>query len=248
MKTPPKVTDWRQLFPTPWPAIWAWIFLAIIVLGIATPTSILLAIIKLGGILLCAFYTLRVFPKDRILHIAMIVTFAADIILALNNIDVTGVMVFLIAQLLHLARLDGERMKVPITIYSISAFLCIFGDILLPIVEPIYVACSFYVLTIFTIIYVSWRWWKQRPENPRARFACFGFLLFLCCEACSGLSYLSLIHAIPQFFYAPANFFAWFFYYPSQVLISNSSNYQTRKKSNQPAQSDHFNPEVISTG
>lgn len=223
MITQQKLHDWQTLFPAPWPAIWAWIFAAIVVLGIFTPQSTLVTIIKLGGILLCCLYTLRVFPRDRLLQITMVVTFTADIILTMNNIDVTGVAVFLIAQLLHLARLDGRRMQLPIAIYSIAALLAIFGATLFPVIDPIFVACFFYVLTLLTNIYVSWRWSRQRPQNPRALCALAGFGLFLCCDLCTGLSFLSLVSALPNFLYAPANFFAWFFYYPSQVLISNSS-------------------------
>ena len=75
----------RELFAAPWPTIWVWIFLAIIILGIAIPNNPVLTIIKLGGIILCFVYSLTTFPRDKYLHFALLLTCIADLILAFNN-------------------------------------------------------------------------------------------------------------------------------------------------------------------
>jgi hypothetical protein len=52
------------------------------------------------------------------------------------------------------------------------------------------------------------------------------------CDINVAMSYLSVTGVIPFFIARFANFFAWLFYYPSQVLISNSSiiTQKNRKK------------------
>ena len=50
-----------------------------------------------------------------------------------------------------------------------------------------------------------------------------GFILFLCCDICVALSYLSHENILPVWMYGLMNYLDWAFYYPAQVLISNSS-------------------------
>ena len=221
-ETKTSAQNWRRAFPAPWPAIWAWIFLAIITLGIVTPGNSLLTTIKLGGILLCFVYATQVAPSDRLLQMALLVTFVADIILAINNTAEAGVIIFLLAQVIHAIRLEGKNYITQIISFTTLALIAIILNYALQIVPAMYLICGFYIVAICTNIYVSWRWWRQDRTNLHAFCAMLGFFLFLCCDACTGASYLSLNNMFPAFVYAPANFFAWFFYYPSQILVSNS--------------------------
>ena len=86
-----------------------------------------------------------------------------------------------------------------------------------------YVVCCFYITALITNIIVSWRWYRQDRNNLLAFLAVTGFTLFLACDICTGVSYLSRTAVLPAVLFAPANFFAWAFYYPSQIFISNSS-------------------------
>lgn len=231
MKLKEKLTryNWRYLFPAPWPAIWLWILLANLILGIAAPESIILGVIRISGILLCLVYTRVVFSKDHLLQLAMLCTFIADLILALSTNFEAGIIVFLVAQIIHAIRLNGEALKRQIIIFSMLATACITVSFFIPGLQAIYVICVFYVTALVTNILISWRWHCYAQTNPHALFALAGFLLFLCCDACTGVSYLAFNQAAPAILYVPANFFAWFFYYPSQILISNSSKYATIK-------------------
>ncbi len=220
-----KSVNWRELFPAPWPAIWLWIFLAIIVLGLATPNSLLLTIIKVGGILLCFVYALLIFPQDHLLQAALCVTFIADIILAINNTAEGGVFLFFIAQLIHFWRLSSKRLHPYLIAYASIAITTMIVNFVAQFLPTMYILCLFYVIIICANIDISWRYQRQEPKNPHAWFALIGFVLFLCCDTCTALSYLSLNQAFPAFLYLPANFFAWFFYYPSQIFISNSSKH-----------------------
>lgn len=212
-----------KVFPAPWPAIWVSIMLLNILLGFFIPSSQVLTFIRLSGIFLCLVYTRQIFKKDLLLQLALLVTFLADIILAVNNVADIGIICFLIAQIIHATRLNGKQLQTPIIIFSILAFVLILANAFLQIMPSIYIICTFYVTALVANLIISWRWRVAEPANLRATFAVFGFLLFLCCDICTGISYLALNAAFPAFFYAPANFFAWFFYYPSQILVSNSS-------------------------
>lgn len=212
----------QQLFPAPWPTIWVWIMLANIVLGLFAPNSLILTVIRLSGIFLCLVYTRQIFRKDVFLQLALLVTFCADIVLALNNTAEAGVAVFFVAQILHSLRLSDRKFHRQIFIFALVAAIATLISLFLP--YPImYTLCFFYVTALVTNILISWRWSVAAPHDLRSAFSLAGFLLFLCCDICIGVSYLAFSSALPVFFYAPANFFGWLFYYPSQVLISNSS-------------------------
>lgn len=226
-ETKPIFHNWKEIFPAPWPTIWVWTILAIFILGLATPYSFTLTFIKISGIFLCFVYVLRNFPKDYLLQSALLVTFVADIILAINNTSEAGVLVFLMAQILHTIRLEGKNFLTQIISFSALALVAIIVNLIWPLLPMLYLICGFYIVAIFTNACISWRWWRQHPHSPRAFCAWLGFTLFLCCDVCTGVSYLSLNQLFPAFCYAPANFLAWFFYYPSQVLISNSSKTHT---------------------
>lgn len=64
---------------------------------------------------------------------------------------------------------------------------------------------------------------SRRLETVASSSAVLGFILFFCCDFNVALSYLAVTGVLPIKVAVFANFFAWFFYYPSQVLISNSS-------------------------
>ena len=167
-----------KYFPTPWPAIWIWIMLANIILGIFEPKSLTLAIIRLSGIFLCLVYTRQIFEKDLLLQLALIVTFLADIVLAINNTAEIGIIIFLVAQILHAIRLNGEQLRRPIIIFTLAALIAIIASFFLPF-PPVYIICSFYVTALIANIIISWRWYVYQPKNPRATFSLAGFLLFL---------------------------------------------------------------------
>lgn len=215
-----------------------WIYLWLIVFGLMLITSLIatsgntVTIIKLGGIVLCLFYAAITFPKDYLLLAAMLATCFADIILANNNIDANGIIVFIVTQLLHLIHLHGRKLKTPIIIYSTIAVLLLILDRIFQIVPLLYLACTLYAILLITNLVTAAIWHHREPHNPRATTALAGFTLFFCCDFCTVISYLSLIGVFPNLFYAPANFFVWLFYLPSQILLSNTGKYDimTSKK------------------
>lgn len=214
----------RTLFPAPWPAIWAWIYLTNIVLGLIEPNSTILMLTRISGIFLCLIYTIRQFSKDHLLHLALLTTSIADVFLAANNTATIGIFAFLITQIIHLVRLDGsQRARTPFLILCAIGALTLIGNFYFQNIQIIYVICGFYLAVILMNVYFSYQWYLHSPKNPHAFMALSGFILFLCCDICTAISYLALNNLFAAFFYVPANYLAWLFYYPSQILISNST-------------------------
>lgn len=205
-----------------WLIIWAIIYLAILILGVITPTGDFITIIKLGGICLCLLYVVITFPHDYLLILAMLSTSISDIILALNNTSTAGIITFFAVQIFHLLRLNRPKTRAIIS-YLFTAIILLFINYYLGIFPMLYAVCAFYATTLILNLASAWSWFRADPKDLHAASALLGFTLFLCCDLCVAISYFSLIEILPAFCYGLANFFAWFFYYPSQILVSNSS-------------------------
>jgi len=211
-----------------WIALWITIYLAILTLGNLLPDSQITTFVRLAGIVLCFFYVAIYFPHDYWLLLAMGTTCVADLILAGNNISPLGIAVFVSAQvfhLLHLLALKKSNTKRYVFIYVSLALVMLITNYFLDILPMLYLACGLYAILLITNIIISFRYRKKEPSNPKAWFAFFGFILFASCDSCTAISYFSLIGILPASFYGLANFIVWFFYYPSQILLSNTGKY-----------------------
>lgn len=213
----------KLIIPHPWLILWSCIYVAILTLGLLAPNGSSITFIKLVGIFLCFIYTAWVFPKDHLLQLAFLITSIADIILAIDNTLVIGVVVFFLAQLIHLARLDWHTCRCFVAAIIPLFLLAVLLNLKLNFAPLMYIVSSFYLITLLTNIIISLRWYRREPTNLLAFLALVGFILFLACDICTGVSYLSRTAVLPALLYTPANFFAWAFYYPSQIFISNSS-------------------------
>ncbi len=211
----------------PWLIAWGIIYAIIIFAGIFAQESFFLGAVKVASIFLCFVYATMHFPHDRLLILALFFTCLADLFLAFNNTSIPGLIIFVLAQLVHLIRLDWVRYSEAIALFSAVAIVMITLALIFRFAEPIYVVCSFYGVTLTLNLIASLRWRNSDPKNLRAKLAFYGFALFASCDICTGISFLSKIDLFPAHLYAPANFFAWFFYYPAQILISNSAKCAT---------------------
>lgn len=205
-----------------WPIIWTVLYLATLILGFIAPTSELITLVKLGSICLCLLYVVLNFSHDYLLILAMLSTTISDIILALNNTSTAGVITFFAVQIFHLLRLNRTKFR-HIAIFLCAAVTLLVLNQIFNLLPTLYAVCAFYGTTLILNLYSAWTWFHHDPKNLRAASALLGFMLFLCCDLCVVVSYFSLIEVLPALCYGIANFFAWFFYYPSQILVSNSS-------------------------
>lgn len=192
-------------------------------------TFIGVTVLKYIGIVLSFVYARKKFPKDYILQIALAFTLLADTVLTFDHVNVFGVLAFCFAQYFHIARFAKVKPKTFIAWTLGIMWLLILGAYYK--IEDMYVLAFIYGLSLIMNIALTHRWWKNTMNNKKATnreivastCAFFGFILFLCCDTNVALSYLSVTGTLPAFIARYANFFAWLFYYPSQVLISNSS-------------------------
>jgi hypothetical protein len=130
--------------------------------------------------------------------------------------DILGVYTFIFAQFFHTSRLAKTSPRF-LLIYFFMVFL-IFCFGIIQGIDPIYVTSFIYATGLITNLILSHKWYKMSPDNLHARAAAYGFLLFVACDISVATSYLTIgpIHVI-------VSFLVWIFYYPSQILISNSS-------------------------
>ena len=219
----------RSNFRVALPLLIAWeiLYTTIILGSIFAQNSLFLDIIKVFSIFLSFVYAAISFPHDRLLILALFFTSLADLFLAFDNTSILGLVVFVIAQLTHLVRLDWERYREAIFLFCAVATVMITLVLIFQFTSPIYVVCTCYGGTLTLNLMASWHWKSSRPRNLRANLALSGFLLFAACDIWTSVSFLALTGLFSSNLYAPANFLAWFFYYPAQILISNSAKCAT---------------------
>ena len=217
-----KLKDYIPRIDRVWLITWSFIYVGFLLADAIMPDSIGVTLLKYTGVVLCLIYAVRKFPKDYLLQIALFFTLLADTILVVDNTSLNGVFVFCVAQFFHLIRLTQTRPNPhSFTLYLLIVLLIyIFGAT--QHIPAAFVIGFIYAASIGINLYQAFRWHRNTHSTP-ATCALYGFILFAICDTFVMLSYFSVTGVISPIFTLPANYFAWAFYYPSQVLISNSS-------------------------
>lgn len=200
------------------------------------PGGSLLTLIKLSSIFGCLIYARLVFPKDCPLHLALLLTLIADLLIVANLSLATpliligdcglmelGIVFFFGVQTVHCYRLTSGKLIKPLIIYAVVALGLALVNLWLRFCPTIIILCGFYAVLLIANIVISACWVSQEPHNLVAKFALFGFILFISCDICTAVSYLGTNGVFTSNVITPANFLAWFFYYPAQIFLSNSS-------------------------
>lgn len=206
-----------------WLIIWAIIYTCFLILDIFRPNYMGATLIKYVGIFLCVVYAHQKFRRDHLLILALLFTLLSDTVLMwIPSAEIIGVFSFCFAQFFHTARFAQTTPKFLIIYFASIFTLFVFGVILgFP---PIYCIAAVYAISLLMNVRLAYRWHKTSPGDPHALYAAAGFFLFVACDICVGLSYLAENAALPLAITPVISYFVWVFYYPSQVLISNSSN------------------------
>ena len=187
----------------------------------------LITVLKLGGILSCVFYVKLYAPKDIWLALALLVTLAADIILALDNTSMWGVLCFCLTQMLHTARL--EKIPAQTTPYYLMAIAIIVAMGLIMELNLTVVFAGAYAFLLINNVGISLKQHNLK-RSLMARFGAAGFCLFLLCDICVAGSFLAGSGIIPIALKRILDFLAWVFYFPSQIFIANSSENMIKLK------------------
>lgn len=216
-----KIPDLFKTLDRKWLIAWGIIYGLFLILGLFIPNSFIVNAIKIIGILSCLLYVIFN-SEDKLLIVAMFFTLCADVVLAINNVAPIGVVVFCCVQFAHLIRLTKKDIRIILAISFIMAFFVIFTLISHQIPSIVAIGMVYAVALVANLI-LSRNWYKKNKKSLPAKRAFLGFALFIACDICVAISFISLNQVLPDFLYAPANYLAWLFYLPSQILIANSS-------------------------
>jgi hypothetical protein len=205
-----------------WLFIWFMIYVSFLLLDIFFPDYQGTAILKYAGIFLCVVYAYQKYHSDTALILALLFTFLADTILVWTRYEIMGVFCFCIAQSAHLIRLN-RKYAANIKLLALVLSLIVIAALLLK-APAIYVIACAYIILLFTNFILAIKDYHKNKANVHSRYGFYGFLLFICCDIYVGTRHLILDGLIGSAFLPLVNYLVWVFYYPSQVLIANSSD------------------------
>lgn len=169
--------------------------------------------IKYAGVVLCLAFSLL--GTDRLVPLALALTAGADwFLLVRNDRYAAGIALFLCVQTVYYLRL--RRMGAGAA-YPLRAGLALglgAGLYLLRLASPVNLLAGLYFSQLLSNTVLAWR--SGRP----GRLFAVGLTLFVGCDVCVGL-FNALPPGSPP--YSAASVGMWFFYLPSQVLITLSA-------------------------
>lgn len=218
------VADFRRVgnIDANWFAVWIMIYSGFILLDIFFPGFWGSNLLKYTGIFLCVVYAHKKFPTDVPLSVALLLTFCSDTILVWTPFEWLGVFVFCFAQFMHTLRMTRSSAKN--MLFYAGGLVILYTLARLQGVSALYAIAGFYAITLGMNVLISIYNYRAHREDFRARCAFYGFLLFLGCDLCVGLRHL-ILDGLLSFELLPLiGFLVWVFYYPSQVVLANSSN------------------------
>jgi len=159
-------------YPKTWLILFSVVYLCFLVLSLFWPNSLVVSILKVGSIFLCFLYSLIFNKQDKLLIAAMATTFIADVILAYNNVAISGVIVFVLAQTFHFVRLSQKLLRNLICYSAIVIVLIIVA--LIRRADIMYVIGGIYALMLLSNLFMSFRWFLE-SKSSAAKRAFFGF-------------------------------------------------------------------------
>ena len=205
-----------------WLLIWFIIYLSFLLLDTFIPNYQGTAIIKYVGIFLCIVYAYQKYHSDTALILALLFTFLADTILVWTRYEIMGVFCFCIAQTAHLIRLNRRyAANIKLLVLILSAILLLALILKSP---PIYAISCVYIILLVTNFILAIKDCHKNKANVHSRYGFYGFQLFICCDICVALRHLMMDGLLGNAMLPLINYLIWVFYYPSQVLIANSSD------------------------
>lgn len=187
-------------------------FLTIDVIGQGSSNAV-----KYAGILLCIIMAALSLRRggDPLVLIALCLTATADwFLLVRSDHYALGVSIFLCVQLVYLYRLyrNGAGIAVP---WRLGVpVLAALGLAVIRMASPVNLLAGVYYAQLLVNTGLAWR-----QQGRRYRCFAIGLTLFVCCDTCVGLFNAGLPDGL---LYRAVSVGMWFFYLPSQVLITLS--------------------------
>ena len=230
MRTPTWWKDYQRLsyIDPHWLVIWVAIYVTFLCMDIFLPGFAGSPLLKYIGIFLCIVYANQKYHTDYNLQLALLFTFLADTILVWTPYTIAGVYVFCFAQFMHLTRLT-KLPYISLCIYA-GGLSLFFALAIANGLDPIYAIATVYGIQLICNVVMSVKLWRANSKHFRTRCTFYGFIAFLCCDICVALRFLALDGALPAEIIPTVAFLVWVFYYPSQVLIANSSTQEPSER------------------
>ena len=170
--------------------------------------------LKYAGILLCLAFSLL--GADRLVPLALALTAGADwFLLVRNDHYAAGIALFLCVQTAYYLRLRRMGADSGWPLRSALALGAGLGLYALELASPVNLLAGLYFSQLLSNAVLAWTV-RGRP----GRLFAVGLTLFVGCDLCVGL-FNALPAAAPL--YPVASVGMWFFYLPSQVLITLSA-------------------------
>lgn len=207
-----------------WLIVWIFIYVGFLTLDIFFPNYWTSSLLKYIGIFLCVVYAHKKYRNDTKLILALFLTLLADTVLVWTDMTALGVFIFCFAQFMHFLRLTRLSKKhlgaFTLVISLLTIISALHGD------RIIYSLAALYGGLLITNLAMSASRYREDCKDICVRCAFYGFIAFICCDLCVGLRYVMLDGAMPADILPVVAILVWAFYYPSQVLLANSSLYK----------------------
>lgn len=217
--------DFRRLpsIDARWITVWFLLYVSFILLDVFFIGFWGSSVLKYTGVFLCIIYAHKKYPEDNLLFFALLFTFLADTILIWisPSWEFFGVLTFCAAQFMHMLRLTSAQPHV--IGLNAAIVLLVFLIAMVSGVAPLYAISAIYAMALVCNLCLAHSRYRKGRANFRRRCAFYGFAFFLTCDFCVALRHLILDGIFPAQFLPLISFLVWVFYYPSQVLIANSS-------------------------
>lgn len=174
--------------------------------------------VKYAGVLLCLLFALlcAAWGGDRLVPLALALTAGADwFLLVRNDRYAAGIALFLCVQTAYYLRLRRMGADGGWFLRALLALLAGLGLYALHMASPVNLLAGLYFSQLVSNTVLAWTV-KGRP----GRLFAVGLTLFVGCDLCVGLFNL---HPPDPALYCLVSVGMWFFYLPSQVLITLSA-------------------------
>ncbi len=182
--------------------------------------------VKYSGVIVCAVFSLYCCKNlrlcDFLLAGAMVFTVISDwfLLITEENLEI-GLATFIIAQLLHFARIYVLRKKRPYVSLISRLLLCCAVIVVLYFLSALELLTALVAVYFCNLLINFLDSFLLLKINKLYALLCLGLLLFICCDICVGLYNFGrvLSISIPAAVINFADRGMWAFYLPSQTLI-----------------------------
>jgi len=166
-----------------------------------------------------------------LLQLAMFITVLADLCLIIFGFFILGVALFSLVQITYCVRYTTKKLKATLVDFFVI-FLCLvflygLANLFIVGINILIPVSIFYSICLLSSVIKAIGAFKNNLYPPPSKYMIvLGMILFLLCDICVALLAISVVFPLPSYFIIRFQqiifFLIWFFYIPSQLLLSLS--------------------------